>query len=147
MALHNVFAVGACDVGVYYNGAHLWDGILAPGQSSPQFGGHQSTEVLQLVVNSDGTVQLNWISGAGPSQGYVVAIQPFFTLSAASQILVEQINIPNGVTANACCAANFSLTPQVQLTGSGSTWSPDPCNITATLGGTPGIYVFQGEVV
>lgn len=146
MSLQNIFAVSACDVGVYFNGTHLWDGVLAPGQSSTQFPGHQNTEVLQVVVNSDGTVQLNWISGAGPSQGYVIAIQPFFNLHTASQIVVQQISIPNGVSASACCAANFALTPQVQLTGSGSTWTPDPCDITSTLGSTPGIYVFQGQI-
>lgn len=144
MPLQNIFAVGACDVGVYYGATNLWDGILAPGQSSPQFAGNAPLEVIQLVVNVDGTVELDWISGSGPSQGYTVFIQPFFSLATATQILVEQINNPHGVSGVANASANFSGIPRVLLSGSGSTWTPDPADITATLGATPGIYFYQG---
>jgi hypothetical protein len=142
----NAFDRGACTVQVGFNASNnIFSGVLAKGQTSGAFNGHAgSGEQLQAAVTSDGAVQLNWLSGSGPSLGYQVSVVPSYSI-AGFPIRARGFDIPNGVSGPTGAEAWSSETGSllVQLTGSHSTWVPDPADLTE-LGFQAYWTVYQG---
>lgn len=144
MALQNAFALGTCSVRVMRqsNSQIIWQGNLSPGQSSPTFSGVLTGEVLQAIVNNDGTVQLNWTAGSNRFQGYQLAVIPSYSMASAAQLECSGFTLTSGIVGTAYASGSHIPVSQVFLTGSGSAWTPDPADITAT--GKDGFYVYEG---
>lgn len=133
MAWKNAFDVGKCTVRVGFNAYDdIFSGVLAKGQTSAAFNGHAGAgEQLQAAVTADGAVQLNWLSGSGPSHGYQVSVVPSYSVATGS-MRASGFDIPNGVSGASGARAWSSDTGSlvVNLTGAGSAWSPDPADLT-----------------
>lgn len=146
MAFQNAFDIGACTVVVWGSDVvnPLWSGALTKGQSSPVFNGN-SGDQFQVSVTSDGAVQLiETNSGAG--QGYAVGVIPSYS-NVGPQIQVAGITLAQGIS-GAAAYISETVGTTIPLSGSASSWTPDPANITSTYasGGTDyGWYVFEGR--
>lgn len=138
----NAFAMGLCNIqAIRGSDGHIyWQGILLPGEAGPTFTG-ASGETLQVVVNNDGTVELDWLSGSTRYQGYQLNVIPTYDMSFANLVQCSGFNLPQGVSGRASVSGG-NPSSVIRLTGAGSSWTPDPANVTAS--GDNGFYVYEG---
>lgn len=149
MAWQNAFDLGPCSLIVYgSDGSTLWHGVLSKGQSSPTFAG-SSGDVMQASVDSNGVADLVRISGSTPSNSYTLGVIAGYQL-VGNSVRVRAIGMginPNAVHGQQAFASE-NTSGVVNLSWTGTSWSPDPCDVTSTLGGpsdtTNGFYVYSG---
>lgn len=136
MSMQNLFdlmGTDGCHVTVSYNNTsnptHLWDGDLASGEQSPIFGGQAGigNEQVQVTVNMDGSVQLDWIGGSTLSDNYNLLVEPNLDTSATAAQL-SGMTVHNGGQNQATgWLYEVASKPTVTLSVTGSACSPDPC--------------------
>lgn len=141
MSIQNAFSIGPCQVQVANaQGGTQWQGTLALNGSSGNFTGYNG-ETLNAKVNSDGSVELDLVSGTF-TYGYLLSVIPSYSMSTATQILVETITIADPGS-NPLASSQYNGGTGVALTGSGSAYTPDPCDVT-THGNKSSFTLFQG---
>lgn len=147
MTWTNAFDVGTCTVTVdnSHSTGTPWSGVLGKGESSPPFSGPLSGETMQVSVSSSGVATLEFLSGSGPSDGYQLSVIPSYSIVEAD-IRVSAITMTNGISGVASAFPSTDGAFTVTLTGSASSWSPDPADIGGHLP-QDGWFVFEGAAV
>lgn len=128
--------------------ALLWSGTLLKGQQSPVFNGYAgANEQIQAAVNSDGSVQLDWVSGTTTSDGYDLKVEPNIQVDATTaQLQSMQVN-PLALAGSRGWVYKAAGTSFTNLTIAGSTLSPDPCAFSGlNPGDFVGLMLYMGAV-
>lgn len=138
----NAFDAGSNLVQVSINGnAHFTD-ILGKGQSSAPFDGLLTGEKLSVNVSSEGSVSLvHDDTTPGPSAGWKLLISPSdYDFSQYVGFRVAEITIDKDSDTGNFAFRDIGDSVGLPLSGSGSTWTPDPADITSLQStGTMGI--------
>lgn len=151
MTWTNAFDLGACTVSVQHGADTIFSGVLAKAQTSSQFDGYLSGEKLTVSITSGGAAQLNWASGAGPSDNYTLTIAPAYDISTLDARALS-LSIPSGISGGAYganCYFNADA-DAIALTDLGDgVWTPDPASSDSLTGQPPNdiIAVWMGTAV
>lgn len=143
MPLTNAFLLGTCQVScINLANQVLWQGTLAPGQFSPPFNGDSPGEKLQISVDSDGNAQLTLTSDSAYTGSYTLGVTPNYDVSQATDFVVRNIFMAYAISNSATASSDALISDGVTLQGSGSSWSPDPADVTGF--GNEGLYLWEG---
>ncbi len=151
MALQNLFDMGPCAVVVtnaFGDGTEYFRGVLSKGQTSAVFHGYNFAgigEEMTCTVNSDGSVQTDNVAG-GISNGYVLAVEPQFTIqpSSAQISAMALYEVDSGAKASAMGDDQDDVT---LTAASGTSVTPDPAVFSPSPTHFSGLSVFQGAAV
>jgi hypothetical protein len=101
-----------------------WSGTLGLSQSSPNFVDSHSGNTLNISIDGNGNASLNYVSGSGALlQYFVLQVEPQYTVTGCEASGITVNNYASGTSVR-------SKSNSIAITGSGSSWAPDPAQPT-----------------
>lgn len=134
MTWTNAFDVGACTVIVTsYDGTSvntLFSSVMAKGDSQ-DFTAYANT--YTVAVSIDGVASLS-----GPQFGVAggdlsLRVVPTYAITGSARVSDMTADLGTAGSTNVIATGNFDDGPYIDLTGAGSAWTPDPCDLSGAV--------------